>query len=108
MDLISYLQQPHSIDVLLTLQQETKWSRINRSLRSAGITVADGCFRQRAKELEELGFLERRPMDKGRANRTRHTYHLTELGTIIAQAVEEAYHAIAEAYEGQVGVPCRC
>jgi hypothetical protein len=79
-DLQDYLQNPHSIDVLLAILEISSdkkrhneelvigWNEVKMHIQKTGVVCSDTTFRHRRDELVEIGVLELVPIDILRDN----------------------------------------
>lgn len=87
-ELIEYLQNPHSIDVLaaLTLIHSAEgnigWRDAKQHFKKEGVVVSDNTYRKRCSELVELGLAEPIPLDP-----LKNRYKLTDKGKKVAETL---------------------
>lgn len=82
-----YLEQSHSMDVLLLNYTGLgKWKEAKEFLQGLSITISDGTFRTREKQLVELGMAKAEPLDP-----LKYRYEATEMGRKIAELLLKFY-----------------
>ncbi len=92
MEIVEYIQgkSKHSIDVLLAIHAMSidgaavSWKHIKDWFRNHSKNIADGTYRARRRELEEMGLVEKEHIDS-----LKFSVKLTPLGVEVVHVMEE-------------------